>query len=198
MDRLLECTRLYNNLLDIKFKVILGRKNVETPLTISFSKDEYHHLIGLHKLKDRSNIRTKKRSVIFDEILNGNISYSSISNSAYINEIDERLEAILHIGDFFNGEINNTFFRFYSRNLPFYSSIDADYLIHYTNSADNIYLFLKKDTLTTDFKPNSIFFKKSSSYEQGQTRYTLLSLSKVCSGNEETIFINPVYRHQDD
>ena len=52
MDHLLECAEAFEQLLDVQYHIVLGRKNRLTELTLRFDPTEFHHLVGLHKLRD--------------------------------------------------------------------------------------------------------------------------------------------------
>ena len=52
MDKLLKCAKAFENLLDIQYRIIIGRKGKTVELVIGFSKLDFHHLMGLGKLKD--------------------------------------------------------------------------------------------------------------------------------------------------
>lgn len=68
MDKLTSCACAFENLLDIQYRIIIGRKGKSTELLVGFSKLDFHHLMGLGKLKDL-RIATQNRSVVFDNIL---------------------------------------------------------------------------------------------------------------------------------
>ncbi len=52
MDGLLTCAKAFENLLPVKYHIIIGRKGKSVDLTVSFQAVEFHHLMGLHKLHD--------------------------------------------------------------------------------------------------------------------------------------------------
>ena len=49
MDGLLTCAKAFENLLPVKYHIIIGRKGKSVDLTVSFQAVEFHHLMGLHK-----------------------------------------------------------------------------------------------------------------------------------------------------
>lgn len=49
MDRLTNCVHAFEKLLDIQYRIIIGRKGKTTELYIRFSKHDFHHLMGLGK-----------------------------------------------------------------------------------------------------------------------------------------------------
>ena len=70
MDKLQSCVKAFEKLLDIEYRIMIGRKGKSVELHIIFSKWDFHHLMGLGKLKDL-RIAKKNREIVFDEILNG-------------------------------------------------------------------------------------------------------------------------------
>lgn len=89
MDKLYECAAAYQQLLDVTYKVVLGWKGQLTELSICFNPVYFHHLIGLHKLVDL-RIARENRAKVFQNILNGKITYDSISQSRYFHMIQRR------------------------------------------------------------------------------------------------------------
>lgn len=134
MDKLAVCARAFKNLLDMQYRVIIGRKGRSTELRIGFSKLDFHHLMGLGKLKDL-RIATKNRSIVFDDILAGKTTYGTISKSRYIHLIENRFQPLAHIENLFDD--NRLVFRYNAKINPF-SLIEADYLLY-----SRAYLFAK-------------------------------------------------------
>ena len=70
MDELQKCAKAFENLLEIQYRIIIGRKGKTAELVIGFSKLDFHHLMGLGKLKDL-RIAKQNRGSVFDEIITG-------------------------------------------------------------------------------------------------------------------------------
>lgn len=70
MDKLQKCAKAFENLLEIQYRIIIGRKGKTAELVIGFSKLDFHHLMGLGKLKDL-RIAKQNRGSVFDEIITG-------------------------------------------------------------------------------------------------------------------------------
>ena len=83
MDHLLECAEAFEQLLDVQYHIVLGRKNRLTELTLRFDPTEFHHLVGLHKLRDLR--------LIFYQILSKTICMEDIKKSRYFPEIQDRM-----------------------------------------------------------------------------------------------------------
>ncbi len=77
MDILMQCASGFQKLMDYEYKFTLGRKGKLTEIRLGFSDTDFHHLIGLHKLKD-IDIARSNRSTIFHRILDGRITYAAL------------------------------------------------------------------------------------------------------------------------
>lgn len=89
-DRLYETARVYESLLNNNYIYKLEDGRI---LDLSFTKGDFHHLIGLHKLKDIPIVNPNRRSKsqIFKAIINKDIKYSDIEASDYISDMYNRL-----------------------------------------------------------------------------------------------------------
>ena len=70
MDKLQKCAKAFEKLLEIQYRIVIGRKGKTVELVIGFSKLDFHHLMGLGKLKDL-RIAKQNRGSVFDEIITG-------------------------------------------------------------------------------------------------------------------------------
>ena len=192
-DKLLDCANKYKDLMGWDYEFIIGRKGVTRSFTVDFCEDDFHHLTGLHKLRDNDYVRTTKRSKIFDAILSGKLTEKKISSSQYYNLVDERMNAFLKIADVL--EQDPQLFRYSIKRADAFSRIDADYLIYHYGDR-NIYLFLKKRISSDNYACISLFFEDRTDYTKGQARYTLLRLMKTnkITGAKEMVFCNPNYK----
>ena len=90
MDGLLTCAKAFEDLLPVKYHIIIGRKGKSVDLTVSFEAVEFHHLVGLHKLHDLRLSRASREKV-FSQILSGQITLEDIKKSRYFYSIQNRL-----------------------------------------------------------------------------------------------------------
>lgn len=73
MDKLQKCAKAFENLLEIQYRIIIGRKGKTVELVIGFSKLDFHHLMGLGKLntmlyKEKRNMATGEIAVQYDRL----------------------------------------------------------------------------------------------------------------------------------
>ena len=101
MDKLVGCALAFEKLFDVQYRMIVGRKGKAVELLVGFSMLDFHHLMGLGKLKDL-RLATMNRETVFKEILNGKISYEVITKSRYIHLIENRFQPLMHIEQLFD------------------------------------------------------------------------------------------------
>lgn len=175
MDYLQICAKAFEKLLDVQYHIVLGRKGKLVNLNILFEPKEFHHLIGLHKLRDLRLAR-ENREKIFYEILAGKISMEDLKKSRYYSEIQKRLEPFYKIENIFDS--NKVVFRYNSK-LQTFSLIEAEYLLSTPYENTDIYIFLDRQADSDFFFCRSFFQKELKDYTKGQAVYTLLKKEKI-------------------
>jgi hypothetical protein len=91
MDLLQQSAWAFQHLLEYEYHFMIGRKGQMREFYLNFDKADFHHLAGLHKLKDIAQIQQGMRNRIFDRILSGEISLSLIEKSAYYGQMSQRI-----------------------------------------------------------------------------------------------------------
>ena len=127
MDKIQECATAFEKLLDTQYHIIIGRKGKSVDLTIEFSSIDFHHLMGLGKLKDL-RLSTENRSKVFSRILNGSITDNFLNQSRYISQIQDRFEPLAAIEQILDA--NSLIFR-YNEKQNCFSLIEADFFTIY-------------------------------------------------------------------
>lgn len=183
MDHLLECAKAFERLLDIQYHIILGRKNQLTELTLRFDPTEFHHLVGLHKLRDLRLARGN-REKIFQQILSKTICMEDIKKSRYFPEIQDRIGLFDKVEHFLDS--NKLIFR-YNEKLQTFSMIEAEYLLSTPYKGTDIYIFLDRHTEEGHFFCRSFFQKGEKDYTKGQAVYTLLKKEKTILSTGKTV-----------
>lgn len=183
MDKLHTCAKAFEKLLNIQYRIIIGRKGKSAELRIVFSKWDFHHLSGLGKLKDL-RIAKKNREIVFNEILNGQTTYQSICISRYLPLIENRFAPLTCIEQLLDN--NQLVFR-YNKKRNQFSLIEADYLLSTPLQGNDIYLFLAYNDSSDSYFCRSFFPKEKTDYSKGQAIYTLLYKEKIYIPTGETI-----------
>jgi hypothetical protein len=175
MDKLQECAKAFEKLLDTQYHIVIGRKGKSIGLTVEFAPIDFHHLMGLGKLKDL-RIATQNREQVFSLILNGTISDSAINESRYIFQIKNRFSPLTAIEQVFDD--NRLIFRYIEKKNKF-SLIRADYLLSTPYADTDIYIFLAKKDQSVMYFCRSFFPKENKDYTIGQPAYALLYKEKI-------------------
>lgn len=180
MDILQECAKAFQHLLNIKYRIIIGRKGQLVELEIFFSDTEFHHLAGLHKLRDL-RVRTQNRTRVFEDLVNEKICLEDIKKSSDFSQIQNRFLPLSQLETLLDN--NNLVFKYSPRNNGM-SKIHAEYLLCTPYDATDIYIFLDLKDAANHFFCRSFFPKEKTDYTVGQTKYTLLFKEKInlCTG----------------
>lgn len=183
MDLLLKCATAFRKLMNYQYYFTLGRKGRLTEIVLGFSETDFHHLVGLHKLKD-IHIARANRSIVFQDILANHITYHTLSKSHYINDISSRLQTFPQLETLLDH--NQLVFRYNQKNVP-YSAIKSEFLLKMGDNTilDISFLFLDKSEHGLYFC-RSFFPMDRADYAKGQMQYTLLKKEKHCLVTGET------------
>lgn len=184
MDLLQKCAVAFNRLIGYQYKFTLGRKGQLKEIVLGFGETDFHHLTGLHKLKDLGIARANRQTV-FRDILAGRITYRDIAKSTFVQESYSRLEVFQFIENLLDG--NQLVFRYQKKVVP-YSMIDGDFLLKMGDgiTLDLSFLFIDKRNCDIYFC-RSFFPLDRTDYSKNQTQYTLLKKEKINLDTGETI-----------
>lgn len=183
MDELYQCAAVFHNLLDVEYRIIIGRKGKSVIIDLAFDRKDFFHLIGLQHLKDLPNLRTD-RGKIFNQILTRQITIDQIQKSSFFSKIEKRISCFLHIENMLDN--NNIIFK-YSKKMNQYSRVDADYLMQHTINENIIYLFIDKVEPYEKHFCKSFFPKENQDFTRNQARYTLLYKEKLYLKTQQRI-----------
>lgn len=175
MDKLQECAKSFENLLDKKYHIIIGRKGKSVDMELAFDIVDFHHLVGLHKLK---NLRLSRgnREKVFKDILDGHISFSDIEQSPHFNQIRNRIEPFSNLENILDD--NRLIFKYNEKENSF-SLIQAEYLLSTPYKSNDIYVFLDRKGTGNQFFCRSFFPKENKDFTIRQPAYTLLFKEKI-------------------
>lgn len=183
----------YNTLLNTEYYFVIGRKGKAVEIRLRFSKIEFYHICGLHKLSDIIELNDTNKCRIFDNILNNTISSEMCERSIYYSDAEGRIELIENLEAFLDS--NRTVFKFNNRTNSF-SLIEADYILKNSDRSRNLYLFISKDKSGTYFCRSAFPRNKAEQdYTVGHTSYTLLYKEKIntADSTKKILYTNPSY-----
>lgn len=175
---------VFQNLIKFEYDIVLGKKKKLICFTIRFREIDFFHLIGLQYLKDLPQLK-KDREIIFNQILSGEISETTIAKSSFYPTIEERITDFLFFENILDSE--NTVFK-YCYSKSHFSNIRAEFLLQTSYDKRTNYIFI--DFIDTDFKYcKSFFFNDTSDYTYNQIRTALLRKVKRNTQTNESIII---------
>ena len=176
MDLLQECALAFQSLLVYEYHFWIGRKGQLKEFYLTFQKSDFHHLAGLHKLKDIVQIQQGMREKIFDDILMGKLTMKQLQKSIYFEQMSGRIFPLIGLENMLDD--NNMIFR-YNEKMHRFSLIKADYLLEgYANDIPS-FLFLGKRKDNESEQMCRTFFRIGDiDYTEGQPQYTLLKKEK--------------------
>lgn len=165
MDILRQCAENFNHLLSYHYHIVIGRKGKMREFTITFDPADFHHLAGLHKLRDNIRFQTGKRDDIFRDILAGKLTVQQAARSSFFQEMESRLRPLAELEAFIDS--NELIFR-YNAKANVFSAISADYLLQNDFEGTPIYLFLAQRTGADTQVCRTFFPKTEKDYTEGQ------------------------------
>lgn len=168
----------YKELMQHRYTFLLGHKGKSENLVLSFPKENFHHLAGLHK-KNIERFKNKKSA--FDQVLQGDqLVYGDVPD-----ELTDRWNCICSLKALI--ESNNLVFRLQKHQLPG-SSIKSDYIL-----SDNAILFFIDNS-----EPVSIFTARKHQLDNlnrcMRMKTLMISKENIHDGTCETIFVSPSYK----
>ena len=173
----MKCASNFKKIMDYEYYFSIGRKGKLKEITLGFSNTDFHHLAGLHKLKD-THIAHANRSTIFQQILDGRITYDTLTKSQFLPEIQSRLEALPNLESLLDE--NQLVFRYNPQIYP-HSSIQSEFLLKMGTGTVLGIAFLFLDCIEPEqniYFCRSFFPFEQTDYAKGQMQYTLLKKEK--------------------
>lgn len=190
MDLLLQRALAFEKITYYKYKYTMARRGKQYIFEIDFRKSDFHHLIGLKKLIDIEAV-DDDREIVFDRILNGEITHDTLIKSVFYEEISDRFDSFEYFTKLFDDE--NTTYK-YTQDLR-YSQIPANYLFTNDTYGTLLYVFVKQRNEEEVFACISFFPFEKFEYERGQSKLTMLKVEKTNLKTNETqvVFQNKNY-----
>jgi len=193
MDKIYQCAAAFYNPLDTRYHIIIGRKGKTATLTIEFADKDFHHLMGLGKLKDL-RIAKQSRARVFQAILQGDLSDEDLHKSRYFSQIKNRFAPLAAIEQFLDN--NELIFRYNAKKNNF-SLIEADYLLSTPHENKEVNIFLAQKEVDEIYDCRSFFPKEGRDYTRNQPKYTLLYKEKYrISTGKKIIQYNRFYKDE--
>lgn len=191
------CIVAFQRLIDTKYYIVLGRAGKTRSFTLTFSKYDCHHLMGIHYLSDRPDRRSSAK--IFEELLISTEYRTHIASSDFWSrKLIDRISCVSILEQLIDD--NQTIFRYINKSTSFHSQINAAFLLTNfnvqisENNLSDVYVFLDKRNDSDDYFCRSIFPRTTRDFTIGQPKWTLLYKKKYLpDGSESVLYHNKNY-----
>ena len=177
MEKLYDAAQFYKaNLLNRKFHLKAGRKGNTIEFDIIFPANGFKHLAGLHKLTDLPEVQASSGAVLFQQIINKEITFETIYKSKFIGDCEVRLNNFKEIRTALYGK------ELMLKSLHGeFNSIRADFMLtHKDESYGYAHLFLKESENFDITVPVTFIINPDNKYLQNNpNRWTVLSVDEI-------------------
>lgn len=175
MDKLLSAALFYQqNFENRDFYLLAAKKRKEIEFYIRFNAMHFHHLAGLHKLTDVTQLQ-ENVTLVYRNILNGKITYNDIKNSKYLSQMETRLDHFEELrAAFFSKELM-------IRSLgQGFNTINAEFILTKTQENREWYahLFFKKNKNDIYVPVTFIIHPDNSFLLNNPNKWTVLSIEE--------------------
>lgn len=191
MGEIQESLRIFQNLINYKYKFIISYRKKAYSFELSFDEKDFFHIAGLHYLNDIDIPRTPK--ILFDKIKNNKINDEYLSKSIYYLKVEEsyariksRIFALKFLEQFLD---NKNIICKYVKYKNIYSNINADYMIKSTLGHMTAYIFLKRRNVkNSDYCICSFFLETDYQYNGINVYWLYKSKIDLHSGKETILY----------
>ncbi len=180
--------KAYRRLFNIEYHFVVSRKQKAVDITLSFEKNDYKHLSGLHHLTGINQTKEASEKV-FNLALSGRLTHDSILKAPNYNDVHNRLVGLSFLEQMLDND--NIVFK-YNNNAIKSSVISADYMIEGTILGDitaYCFLNLRQDNI---YGLRSFFLRDRINYANGQSKCTILLKEKRNRNTNNTVLL---FRH---
>jgi len=193
MGLFLDAAAAWTSLKNVTYIIEAARKGELTRIELSFSDEDFPHLVGMQYADDidfgiRKAEYYGKR--LIPALLKKRINDRKIESSRNWMKISGRLTAILNLQNTLDGDYRITYFN--KSKVRGYSKIDAEFVIKSTISDDVYFVFL--DKRTCKYYCKSAFKKEQTDYTENQSSLTILRKIKVINDIPELLYIKSGYQ----
>lgn len=186
-DYLLQSALVYAALMNVQYRLVLGKKNREYTITLSFPADGYHHLAGFQYARGIMALRNKQEAL--NNIRNGTVTSELLITAGCYTDIEKRCKAICWIPDLMR---ENRFVFHYNGRGPIGSRINAKYVLTYDADEGMTHFFINGDDAL--LAPASIFIAEPDHYTRNCPRMTTLEIIQIEDGQETQLYRSSSYK----
>ncbi len=201
MDSIQTALYAFENVKSYEYVFTIAHNKKLFNFKLSFDNKDFHHVAGLHYLKDidipksHQQLFSKiKSGKINDEYLEKSKSYLRVENNDVI--VKNRIHDLRFIEQFLDSK--NLIFK-YVKYMNVGSTIDAEYLIKSTYNNISAYIFIRKRSKQDDNYCICSFFTNPKATYIGQKAYWQYKAKTHCASGNKEVFIdklNKEYKEQ--
>lgn len=174
-----ECAVLYQQLLDKRFIFTIEG---DITFTIEFQKGNFHHLFGLHKLRDQQVLIVKKpdndATAIYEKILKQEIPPSVVEQSVHYSKIENRIKYFDKIFDTLDKDKCKIIIDFDPAKVGDSTLRNTKYIL-YVRMPGGYFLFTLGMVRGKKVYPETMFFEPSAMYNNNQTLLDVYDIKVV-------------------
>ncbi|MEE1013411.1 MAG: PBECR4 domain-containing protein [Clostridia bacterium] len=174
MDLLKKNAELYANYNGYDYTFTL---DCQMSVTVAFRAGHFHHLVGLHYLKDIAQVDKSRlnqsAASIYNKILKGKITQDFIQKSTFYSKIEERM---LHFADFDEILSSKFIVDFDYTKVP-KTELLSQYLLYKQYETGYAILGLKYDARNDIYIPETFLFEHSDYYIKDQISYAVIEVT---------------------
>lgn len=188
MDLLQNAATAWNTLLQYRYHIICGKSKKLYPMLLDFEAHEFYHLAGFPHMKDISFPVRFPQTKMLAKVLDGTITQQMIAKSEnYERIVKPKLSAIIHLEHLLNN--CSSVYLYNRQRLPFYTEIDAKYLL-VDEQTQVVFLFTDTEDYGNTFFSRSAFVMESHDFRVNQSKMAVLQIKRThrISGLEEVIY----------
>lgn len=193
MGLFLSAADAWTSLLTISYRLRIGRKGKMRELLLQFRPVDFDHLSGMHYATDIDFKRHRKEyqgEKLLGALHTGLLDDTLIEKSMNWPKIANRLAAIVHLREILESDFE--VYTFDPKRLPFYSNIQASYLLFNPEIDEGVFLFFDRDNDVYYCK--SLFHDDVCDYRVGQSKWTVLTKSRYTDSKETLLYRHPHYK----
>lgn len=193
MDKLVKAAEAFQNLTDYEYRFVIGRKGKAKEFKLVFMTSDFHHLAGLQKMKDITQLKTGDRAKIFRDILEGQYTHEFVCKSRYASFYKERVDYLIDLEQILDNQ--QMIYDYHKKKCVFYTTVKGHYLFKYCVQDKTVFIFTYTEAGNQHLR--TLFPKtQNKDFSLGQTAWTLLLKEKMHIASKEKVerYRNPAYK----
>lgn len=193
MDLLYNAAAAWANLLNYSYDITCGKSKKLYPISLAFDETGFFHLAGFPHMKDIVFPVRFPKSAMLRKVMDGTITRQMIMQSeSYEKTVGSKLLAIIQLEKLLN--CCSKVYMYNPRRLPFYTDIEAKYLLADERS-QVVFLFTDTQDEGKSFYSRTAFVMTDHGFRTNQSNMVVLQIKRtdLHTGMTETLFCREGY-----